>query len=184
MPNCQLVRGRALNCKDQISGVEKIFFTTDSLGALTIGSEDEVTDIAGTSITVFQYDVKGANGLETAINSSPESGTTFFESTLTLQLPKTTKEDLKEIKMLAYSRPRIFIQTRNGDVLLMGEKYGAELSGGSISSGQGFGDFSGINLTFTAQEATAPRFVVLSGATADDPFAGETEITTTVGTNS
>ena len=151
---------------------------------MTIGSEDEVTDIAGTSITVFQYDVKGANGLETAINSSPESGTTFFESTLTLQLPKTTKEDLKEIKMLAYSRPRIFIQTRNGDVLLMGEKYGAELSGGSISSGQNFADFAGINLTFISQEATAPRFVVLSGATSDDPFAGETEITTTVGTNS
>lgn len=182
--SCELTRGRALNCKDTIGGIEAVWMTTDSLGTLTIGTSDEVTDIAGTGIECFQYDVKGANGLETAVTAAAEAGTTFFESTLTLQLPKTTKEDLKELKMIAHSRPRIFVKTRNGDVLLMGEKYGAELSGGSISSGQGFGDFNGINLTFVAQESTPPRFVVLSGMTDDDPFAGEAEITTTVGSNS
>lgn len=182
--SCELTRGRALNCKDTIGGVEKVFFTTDPLGDLTIGTNDEVTEIGGTGIEVFQYDVKGANGLETAVNASAESGTTFFESTLTLQLPKTTKEDLKELKMLAHSRPRIFVLTRNGDVLLMGEKYGAELASGSITSGQAFGDFNGINLTFSATEATPPRFVVLSGATDEDPFAGDSDITTTPGTNS
>jgi hypothetical protein len=181
---CSLSRGRSLNCKDTIGGIEKVFFSTSDLGDLTIGSDDEVTDISGTGIVLFEYVVKGANGLETAVTSSPESGTTFFESTLTLQLPKTTKEDLKETKMLAFSRPKAFVLTRNGDLLLCGEKYGMELSSGGISSGQNFGDFNGINLTFTASEATPPRVVTLSGATATDPFAGEAEITTTVGTNS
>tara|TARA_R110002050_G_scaffold69412_4_gene150099 strand:+ start:12005 stop:12556 length:552 start_codon:yes stop_codon:yes gene_type:complete len=183
MPNCELTRGRALNCKDSVSGIESVYMTTSDLGALTIGSEDEVTEIGGSSITVFEYALKGANGLETQINSSTESGTTFFESTLTLQLPKATKEDLKEIKMIVHSRPKVFVKLRSGDLLLVGEKYGVETSG-SISSGQGLGDFSGINLTLVSQEANAPRYVVLSGATDADPFAGDVDITTTVGTNS
>lgn len=182
--SCDITRGRALNCKDTLGGIEAVWLTTDALGELTIGSSDEVTAIAGTGIEAFQYDVKGANGLETAIQANAEAGTTAFESTLTLQLAKTTKEDLKELKLLAYSRPRIFVKTRNGDVLLVGEKYGCDLSGGSITSGQAFGDFNGINLTFVATEATPPRVVELAGSTDADPFAGESDITTTVGTNS
>jgi len=182
--SCAISKGRALNCKDTIGGIEAVWFTTNDLGALTIDVDGEVTAIAGTSITAFQYDVKGANGLETTVNSSNETGTTFFESALTLQLPKMTKEDAKELKLLAYSRPRIFVKTRNGDVLLMGEKYGCELTAGSISSGQALGDFNGMNLTFNSSEANPPLFVTLANATDVDPFAGESEITTTLGTNS
>jgi hypothetical protein len=182
--SCQISLGRALNCKDTVGGISEVWITTSDLGALTIGNTDEVTDIAGTSITLFQYDVKGANGLETTVNSSNETGTTFMEAVLTLQLPKLTKEDAKELKLLAYSRPRIFVKTRNGDVLLMGEKYGSELTSGSITSGQALGDFNGINLAFTAQESLAPRFVTLANATDANPFAGESEITVTLGTNS
>ena len=181
---CSISKGYALNCKDTIGGIQAVYMTTDDLGALTIGSDDEVTAIGGTSIDVYKYELKGANGLETAVTSSNEAGTTFFESTLTLQLPKLTKSEQKELKLLAYTRPRIFVQTRNNDVLLMGEKYGVELTAGNISSGQQFADFNGINLTFTAQEAVAPRFVELAGATEADPFAGETDITVTEGTNS
>ena len=181
---CQLTLGRALNCKDTVGGIEAVWFTTSDLGALTIGNTDEVTAFAGSSIDVFQYDVKGANGLETTVNSSNETGTTFMEAVLTLQLPKLTKEDAKELKLLAYSRPRIFVKTRNGDVLFMGEKYGCELTSGSISSGQALGDFNGLNLAFTAQEASAPRFVLLANATDSDPFAGDDDFTVTAGNNS
>ena len=52
----------------------------------------------------IQYDLKGTNSLETAVNSSRENGTTFYESTLTLTLPKLTKEDHKELKLMAYGR--------------------------------------------------------------------------------
>jgi len=181
--SCLLTAGRAINCKDTIGGISRAWLTTSSFGALTLGSDGEVTVIAGASISLFKYDLKGANGLETAINSSPENGTVFFESTLTLQLPKLTKEDIKELKLLAYSRPIIFVETRNGDLLMMGHKHGCELSG-SISSGVAFGDFNGMSLTFIATEKIPPQFVILSGATDADPFDGDSDITVTAGTNS
>lgn len=181
---CSITSGYALNCKDTLGGISAVYMTTDDLGALTIGNDDGITAIGGTSITLFKYDLKGANGLETAVTSSSEAGTTYFESTLTLQLPKLTAVQQKETKLLAYTRPRIFVETRNGDVLLMGEAYGCELTAANFSSGVQMADFNGINLTFTAQEAVGPRFVTLADATAADPFAGDDDITVTVGTNS
>ena len=175
---CLLTAGRAINCKDTIGGIQAAYLTTSTLGDLTLGSDGEITAMAGT-LVFFKYDLLGANGLDTTIVSAPENGTVFFESTLTMQLPKITKEDMKELKLLAYSRPRIVVQTRNNDLLLVGHKNGCDLSG-SISSGQNFGD-----LTFVASEAIPPQFVVLSDAgTEADPFSGDSDITTTVGTNS
>jgi len=179
---CSLTSGRRIPCKDTVGGLKTIWLTTSGIGVndLTLGSDGEITAIAGNDISVMQYDLKGNNSLSTAIQSSPENGTVFFESTLTVQLPKLLKEDLKELKLIAFSRPKIFIQTRNNDVLFMGHIHGCELSG-SIESGTAFGDFNGINMTFLSQEKVPPQFVLLANATDADPFAGDNDITVTYG---
>ena len=70
------------------------FVDFGDLGTVT-KTADEITDLSGT-FTCYQYDLKGTNSFETAITSSRENGTTFFEETLTLTLPKLSKEDNKE----------------------------------------------------------------------------------------
>ena len=90
--------------------------------------------------------------MESAITSSRENGTTFFETTVTLTLPKLSKEDNAELKLLAYGRPHICLEDRNGNFFLVGKEHGCEVTGGSIASGTAFGDISGYSLTLTSQE--------------------------------
>ena len=41
----------------------------------------------------------------------------------------------------------------------MGLKEGADLTAGTVSTGNALGDFNGYNLTFTAQETSPPNFI-------------------------
>jgi len=180
---CDLTSGRKNPCKDQIGGLVRAWFVDfGDLGTVT-KVDDEITDLSGT-FTCFQYDLKGTNSLETAITSSRENGTTFFEETLTLTLPKLSKEDNKELKLISYSRPHIAIEDRNGNFFLCGLQHGMEVTGGSIATGTAFGDLSGYSLTLTGQELEPANFI--SGGTSADPFAGMSSatVTVTVGTNS
>jgi len=180
---CDLTRGRKIPCKDQISGLVRCWLVDfGDLGTVT-ETADEITDLTGT-FTAFQYDLHGANSFEQTINSSRENGTTFFEQTINLQFTKLSKEDNAELKLLAYGRPHICVEDRNGNFMQFGLVHGCEVTGGTIASGSAFGDLSGYTLTFTAQEAKPANFI--AGGTAADPYAGMTSatVTVTVGTNS
>ena len=180
---CDLTAGRKNPCKDQLGGLVRAWLIDFSdLGTVT-KTADEITDLSGT-FTAFQYDLKGTNSLETAINSSRENGTTFFEQTLTLTLPKLSKEDNKELKLIAYGRPHVCVEDRNGNFMLCGLEHGMEVTGGSIATGTAFGDLSGYSLTLTGQELEPANFI--AGGTSADPFAGMSSatVTVTVGTNS
>ena len=98
-------------------------------------------------------------------------------------LKKLSKEDHKEVKLLAYNRPHIAVEDYNGNVFLMGEEQGADLTGGSIATGTALGDLNGYTLTFVSQETSAAAF--LDSPTAADPYAGMSSATVTVteGTN-
>ena len=176
---CDLTGGRAKPCKDAVGGIRKIHFVDfGDLGTITL-TDDEVTDMDGT-FTYHTYDVKGNSSLETNIQTSLENGTTFFESVVNLTLHKLTKEDNKELKLMAYGRPHIFVETFDGNLLLVGREHGAEVTGGTMVTGTAMGDLQGYTLTLTANEVLPPNFV--SGATAADPFAGMSSATDTAGT--
>lgn len=177
---CDLTGGRAKPCKDAVGGIKKIHFVDfGDLGAVTVGSSDEVTDMGGT-FTYYTYDVKGNSSLETNITTSLENGTTFFEQVVNLTLHKLTKEDNKELKLMAFGRPNVLVETFDGSVILVGREHGAEVTGGTMVTGTAMGDLQGYTLTLTANEVTMPNFV--TGATAADPFAGMSSATATSGT--
>ena len=171
---CDLTGGRAKPCKDAVGGIRKIHFVDfGDLGNITL-TDDEVTDMDGT-FSYHTYDVKGNSSLETNIQTSLENGTTFFESVVNLTLHKLTKEDNKELKLMAFGRPHVFVETFDGSLLLVGREHGAEVTGGTMVTGTAMGDLQGYTLTLTANEVTPPNFV--SGATAADPFAGMSSAT-------
>ena len=180
---CDLTAGRKVPCKDVIGGIVRVYFIDfGDLGTVT-KVDDEITGLSGT-FNAYQYDLKGTNSLETAITSSRENGTTFFEETLTLTLPKLSKEDNKELKLIAYGRPHVVVEDRNGNFMMCGLEHGMEVTGGSIATGTAFGDLSGYSLTLTGQELKPANFI--SGGTSTNPFAGMSSVTATVtlGTNS
>ena len=180
---CDLSLGRKEPCKDVVGGIRAVYFTDfGDLGTVT-QTDDEITDLSGT-FTAFKYEVKGNSSFEQNITSSRENGTTFFEQTLNLTLHKLTKEDNKELKLLAYGRPHVAVEDYNGNVFLMGLEHGADVSGGTIVTGAAMGDLSGYTLTLSAMEVKPANFV--ASPTASDPYAGMSSatVTVTVGTNS
>ena len=180
---CDLTQGRKVPCKDVVGGITKVYFVDfGDLGTVT-ETDDEITDLSGT-FSAYEYDVKGDSSLEQTITSSRENGTTFFEQALTLSLPKLSKEDNKEIKLMAFGRPHICVVDYNGNAMLVGLEHGADVTGGTIATGAAMGDMSGYTLNFTGQELKIANFI--AGATAADPFAGMSSATVTIvqGTNS
>ena len=180
---CDLTKGREEPCKDVVGGIRAVYFTDfGDLGTITL-TDDEITDMSGT-FTAFKYEVKGNSSFEQNITSSRENGTTFFEQTLNLTLHKLSKEDNKELKLIAFGRPHVAVEDYNGNVFLMGREHGSDVSGGTIVTGAAMGDLSGYTLTLTAMETLPANFI--DSPTASDPYAGmgSATVTITVGTNS
>lgn len=190
---CELTKGRKEPCKDVVGGLKNIYFLDfGDLGTVT-KTDDEITNLTGDSsndLTAFKYELKGNSSFEQTVTASRENGTVFYEQTLNLTLKKLSKEDNKELKLLAYGRPHVAVEDYNGNVFMMGLEHGADVSGGSIVSGASMGDLSGYTLTLTAQEREPANFMASATVDADYPFsvtdfAGLTgTITITEGTNS
>ena len=175
---CDLTLGRKEPCKDSVGGIKNVYFVDfGKLGTVTIGN-DEITNMTGTtiggsanSLTAFKYELKGGSSLEQTVTASRETGTTFFEQTLNLTLKKLTKEDNKELRLMAYGRPHIAVEDYNGNVFMMGLENGADVSGGSVVSGTAMGDMSGYTLTFSAQEKQLANFMDSDTKDIDFPFS-------------
>ena len=189
---CGLNLGRKEPCKDVVGGIKNVYFVDfGDLGTVT--EDDEITNMTGDSsnnLTAFKYEVKGNSSFETNITASRENGTTFFEQTLNLTLHKLTKEDNKELKLLAFGRPHVVVEDYNGNCMLMGLEHGADVSGGTIVTGAAMGDLSGYTLTLSAMERKPANFMDVNAdiSTAGYPFsefAGLSgTVTITEGTNS
>ena len=170
---CTLTTGRKVPCKSAVGGLKTVYFADyGTLGAATIVG-GEVTALAGNP-ALFQFDIKGNSSLETAVNSSRENGTTFYESTLNITLTFLEKATQEELKLIAHARPHVFVEDYNGNYFVMGLEHGAEVTGGSIVSGAAMGDLSGFTLTLVAQETAPPYFITGTVVTGD---ASATQIT-------
>ena len=169
--SCEISNGRIEQCKDSVSGLKAIYIinydklNSDSATYLTAsGSEDVIeawTPIDDSaSMNLFKYELKStANSFTTAINSSRDNGTTFFTQTLVANLKRQDAATTKNVKLLAYGRPRIVVRTMTDQFFLMGLDQGADVSAGEISTGAALGDFNGYSLTFTAEEELPANFL-------------------------
>jgi hypothetical protein len=162
---CIVTNGRELPCKSGVGGLKSVFFGPYSTATAAL-SDSSGTITLSDSETFYEYHIKGNSSLETAINSSRENGTTFYESTLNLTFTFLDVATQEQIKLLAHSRPQIVVQDYNGNYFLVGKDHGCEVTGGTVVTGAAMGDLSGFTMTFTAQE-TAPPFFCAS-APSDD----------------
>ena len=136
---CDLSLGRKVPCKDVVGGIKAVYFI--DYGDISIAYDSTDTDLIEDlgAVTAYKYELKGNSSFEQTFTASRENGTTFFEQTLNLTLTKLTKEDNKELKLLAYGRPQVVVHDYNGNAFLMGAEHGAEVNGGTIVTGGAIG---------------------------------------------
>ena len=199
---CNLTRGLLVDCKDQIGGLKKIFFTqsycSDIRASATFNGTNALQmdtagfanwDIyGGSTVNVFQYDLRpNLSSMTVNINSDPATGTTFFEQTLSITLQKLTVAQTNELKLISYNRSQIFVLDTNDNVFLLGMDNGCDVSGGTAVSGAAKGDMSGYTLEFRAEEKDPMIWLpaTAGGGTAKYPFDGlsdEAAVNIAVGT--
>ena len=166
--SCDIIGGRTEQCKDAVSGLHAIYLVNygdlDFPSLNQYGTSDNTDQIVavqsdGLSFSIYKFELKGANSLEQTIESSRENGTTFFNQTLTVQLKRQDVKSTKNIKLIAYGRPRIIVHARGDQFFLLGLDQGCDVTAGTISSGSALGDFNGYNLTFTGMEELPANFI-------------------------
>ena len=122
---------------------------TDSSGTITLDD----------SVSFYKYEIKGNSSLETAINSSRENGTTFYESTLNVTFTFLDVATQEEIKLLAHGRAQIVVEDYNGNGFLVGKDHGSEVTGGTVVTGAAMGDLSDSLLLLQLKKQRTPFFV-------------------------
>lgn len=174
---CDIANGRVEQCKDSIAGLQAAYFINYQTGSLTLNANNEITAFPA-GLTAYKFELKGNNSYTETVNTSRENGTTFFTQELALTLKKIDATMTKNVKLLAAGRPQIVVHTKNGDAFLVGAKEGADLTGGTIVTGQAHGDLYGYTLTFQGMESY-PAYL-LSGSTEQNPFANTSNDPTVV----
>ena len=186
---CNLTRGLLVDCKDQIGGLKKIFFTQSYCSDIRASATFNGTNVlqmdtagfanwdiyGGSTVNVFQYDLRpNLSSVTVNINSDPATGTTFFEQTLSLTLQKLTVAQTNELKLISYNRSQIFVLDNNDNVFLLGMDNGCDISGGTAVTGAAKGDMTGYTLELRAEEKDPLIWLpaTAGGGTAKYPFDG------------
>ena len=117
---CLLTTGRKLPCKKNVGGLKNIYFLDYDPSVFTYESVSGVINDINVSAVAYKYEIKGNSSLETTINSSRETGTTFYQSALNLTLTYLDNATQQEIQILASARPHIVIEDYNGHFIFVG----------------------------------------------------------------
>lgn len=168
---CNLSVGRQEPCKESVGGLTGVYFLNFTTASFTTNANGEITAFPSGS-TVYYYDLKGNSSYTETVNSSRDNGTTFFSQELVLNLKKLTNEMTTQLKLMAYGRPQIVVNTMAGDSLLIGKTQGADVTAGTIQTGAALGDLYGYSVTFTGLEQLPAAFI--SGSTFGNPFGALT----------
>jgi len=178
---CDLTHGRLEVCKEFVGGIKAVYFIPYGvLGAITYGTtdaSDRITTIAGT-LSLYKYELKGANSFEQTITSSRENGTTFVEQTLTFTIKGLDATTTKQMKLLAWGRPHVVIKTNANNFFLAGLEHGMDVTTGLIANGTAMGDLNGYTLTLVGQEAIPANHLLVTGNFADADLVGATKVFT------
>lgn len=162
---CNLTTGRTEPCKDSVGGLTKVYFvdfedfTIDGVSYVSTTDAIDAITAADTTITAYQYDLKGTSSFEQTITSSRENGTTFYDQNLTLQFKKLDSATHDEIALLAVARPHVFVEDNNGNIFAAGLEFGMDVNGGTVVTGAAMGDLSGYTLTLQGMEKKPANFL-------------------------
>jgi hypothetical protein len=148
--SCALTAGYSLACKDSVGGLKEVYL--ENFGDITYGAESSgvISTVTG-SFYKYELPMNTAQFTET-VTSSVENGTTFYQTELSIVLPKLTASLRNQLKLLAQAKLAVIAVDRNGEKWIMGLENGVYLTTGTSATGTAMGDLNGMTLTFTSME--------------------------------
>lgn len=173
--SCEILIGRTEPCKDSLGGLKNVYFfneeptTTfmEQLPADNFTGVEIIPPYLGDTIcfiddvtNLYKFELRAnENSYVENVLSDRNNGTTVYQQVLNLKLKKQDATTHKYLKLLAYGKVRVVVQNNNNQYFLMGLKFGAEVTGGSITSGGALVDHNGYTLTLTSDELKPAPFL-------------------------
>lgn len=165
--SCLISAGKLLGCKDQRGGYKNLYFANYDDYSFVIAAH-EVTSL-GSLDEVFKYEVKATtNTLTETGTSSQDNGTFLNAQSLAVTLPKLSADLQAQVQLICASRPYVFVEDYNGNILLVGAANGTMSNCTKVTGGSG-ADLSGFTLTIAGEESNLSPF--LDSATKSALFA-------------
>lgn len=160
--NCTTLAGIALDCRDNVGGIEAIYIQNVAT-SLAIANTPDSGSVAVTTVTVdgsplaadlntmYKYELVKQTGTLTETGTfSDENGTVFFTSVATGVFNKLESAKLAELYELAISAKLcIFVKDNNGVFWMIGNDRGAVATSSTEESGTAYGDRNGLTVEFT-----------------------------------
>ena len=184
-----LTKGRGVDCNRISGGVKYIYFwVLDESATYAYDAVDksEIDTIIFNNASIYRYTMPiGVSSLTDTIVGSRDNGTVYYTPTVQVLFNKLTVQDQEEIKLLASTKVRMFVQTNqqytndHDMILACGMVNGMELNAGTIDTGAAWGDKNGYTLTFDGMEQV-PTAVLEDYTTSPFDNAGFTNLTSIV----
>lgn len=169
---CDITKGRKLGCKDSRIGIKYVDFALYNGAEFSVTGQ-EVATIPTAVDEVFRYEVKGTkNKFDSVPTINADTRTIEFKETLTLFLPKLSKESEVELHSLIYGRVYAFVHDFNGNVFVAGIDNGLDATTAPRST-----DTSGYEITMEAMETKYSPYLSSSAKTALTALVSTSNVT-------
>lgn len=156
---CEINTGRLEPCKT-VGGLKNVYFGAFD-DAMTVTEVGGVVSAFGNALTVYKWELRGANTMDEAGESSRDNGTVFYTATGTFQFKKQDPITMVALETMAQGLHYVITEGYDGSVKIYGLSDGCDISV-STASGAGMGDFSGYNVTVTSLSPLASSFTSLT----------------------
>lgn len=132
MAGCDITRGlKPTICNNSVAGLKAIYianYDEYSFQVSGVTASETITTLPNDLTEVFRFPLKNSGNTfseesETNVNNS----TTIFTQVLNFIIGQITAQKQFQVKMLAWGRPIIFVETNNGDIFVMGREYGCDV---------------------------------------------------------
>jgi hypothetical protein len=179
---CNITSGFTLACRDNSGGIKNIYILSGSTPAITESSEGLISDLSGTGV-FYKFELtKNVGDFTETPTVSLENGTVFYDQIINVAFHKLQSSIRNQVKVLAQNPDlKIVVETNNGvespytgRYFYIGNRRGANLSGGAGATGTAFGDMNAYSLTFQGIEPEPAEEISTSDGTLADALTGYT----------
>lgn len=177
---CELTTGFTLGCLEGIGGVKEVLianYEDFETGIAYGGPDGEVDALPGTagSVKIYRYvPFRNSGSYVETVQKNLETGTLFFSQEVGWTFGKLSQEMRNEFLNVAKAKMIVFVRTNDDQILLIGAGEGAQLTAGTVQSGQQKADLMGYQVTTTAENLEPAVHLEPFTSVPFDNFAGIT----------
>ncbi len=173
---CELTTGFTLGCLEGIGGVKEILIANydDFESGITYDVATGKIDGLPTA-TIYRYvPFRNSGSYVETVQKNLETGTLFFSQEVGWTFGKLAQDMRNEFLNVAKAKMVVFVRTNDDQILMVGIGEGAQLTAGTVQSGQQKADLMGYQVTLIAEELSPAVHLENYTSVPFDNFAGIT----------